>query len=130
MGKTLLKISEKIQKERALKELEKQRQVIAEIDAKEKCRQAKVDAVEQKYQVELTRYKYRCETFIAQMPAFDRLCWFIAERGQHRKKFSDTEWSQIIADAGLTELVAFINQTGGNGINPPVKHVVDPLEGD
>ena len=126
----LLKSQEEKELLKAKAEAERQQKIIAELEAKERQRQDKINQVERKYQTELTHYQYRCQTFLANQDCFTRLCWFISDRGPHRTKFSDQEWEGIIKAAGLSELKDFINKTGSGPEQPPKKQVIDPLEDD
>lgn len=126
-----LKNKESVRLEAAERERAKQEAIIAEIEEKSRKRQAIINARDQKYNIELSHYQYRCETFLANMPAFDRLVWFIGQYGIHRRKYQPVEWSAIVRDAGLDSVMKMVNDVGGMGEIPPKKIEVNPLvEGD
>jgi len=127
MGKMLLKLSEKIQKEKAIKEAEKQRQIIAEIDAKERERQSKIDQVESKYASEMTMYQIACTQRGANAPAWVRLCLLAHE--QNIRAYTPNEYDGLIKQFNL-EPFALMLEKLCPPIKPPVKQVIDPLVED
>jgi hypothetical protein len=124
----LLKSSEERELSRLKKEANERQQKIQEIEQKERERQGKINQAEGRYQAHLSDYMYRCENYLAHKDAFDRLVWFMAQYGRHRKKYSDVEWDLLIKASGLDSIRVFINRAGSPAERPPVKQTIDPLE--
>ena len=123
-----LKDAETRELEKHKKAEEEARRKIAEIEKKKQQRMSKVDLIDKKYQKDLLNYQYRCDSFLVQMPAFDRLCWFIATIGQHRKKYSNPEWKNTVKAADLESVEQMINDLAGMGEKPPVKKTLSDDE--
>ena len=125
MGKTLLKIQEKIRKERAQKELEKQKAIVAEIDSKERARQSKIDAVESKYGSDMQLYQVACQQRGVGDPAIIRLALLCHE--QDVRKYPPAEWKILVEQYGLSNFAEWLNSNNAPK-KPPVKPIIDPLE--